>query len=94
MLWNKFTVYAFSFFQYEILKKTAGIKQTIIAKIYIQREGESVLVCLRLCKVCVCMCKRAKYIIACGRCPAPLPPQKPRDVTASCSDVDTHKRSF
>ncbi|KAI9519689.1 hypothetical protein NQZ68_025827 [Dissostichus eleginoides] len=31
--------------------------------------------------------QKSEDMIACGRCPAPLPLQKPRDVTASCIDA-------
>ena len=39
-------------------------------------------------KACLCFgFGEAKDMFACGRCPAPLPPHRPRDITASCIDA-------
>lgn len=62
----------------------ATYKRITVRRFETNRANSSDVTTVSLCMSGV---QRNKDMIACGRCPAPLPLQKPRDITASCIDV-------
>lgn len=78
---------AFLHFVFLLTKKNlfhGTYKRITVRRFETNRANNSDVTTVSLCMSGV---QRNKDMIACGRCPAPLPLQKPRDITASCIDV-------
>lgn len=80
---------AFLHFVFLLTKKKKNLfhatyKRITVRRFETNRANSSDVTTVSLCMSGV---QRNKDMIACGRCPAPLPLQKPRDITASCIDV-------